>query len=88
MTPEELKTEIAGLTEEIRELEQVNATLLAKLTALQSRSAPGVGAVIEAPASGSRYAVRWASGDMLTFGESATVSAWPHMTAMGWKVVA
>ena len=29
MTPEQLQTEIAGLTEEIRELEQVNATLLA-----------------------------------------------------------
>lgn len=88
MTLDELKTEIAGLVEENADLRKCNEQLLAKLTALQSRSAPGVGAVIEAPASGSRYAVRWASGDMLTFGESATVSAWPHMTAMGWKVVA
>ena len=87
MTIEELKTEIAGLTEEIRELEQVNATLLAKLTALQSRAAPGVGAVIEDPLCRDRYQVQWTSGDLLTFGNMATVSAWPHMVQQGWKVV-
>lgn len=87
MTLEELQTELAGLTEEIRELEAVNAQLLAKLTALQSRAAPGVGAVIEAPNSGSRYTVRWASGDLLTVGESPLVQAWPHMVANGWRVV-
>ena len=87
MTPEQLQTEIAGLTEEIRELEQVNATLLAKLTALQSRAAPGVGAVIESPANGGRYQVRWAAGDLLTYGESPIVVAWPHLAANGWKVV-
>ena len=87
MTPEQLQTEIAGLTEEIRELEHVNATLLAQLTALKSRAAPGVGAVIEEPADQFRYQVRWAAGDLLTYGELPFVVAWPHMVAKGWKVV-
>ena len=86
MTPEQLQTEIAGLTEEIRELEKVNATLLAKLTALQSRSAPGVGAVIEDPYK-DRFQVQWSSGDLLTVGASALVQAWPFLVANGWKVV-
>ena len=53
----------------------------------EARQTPSVGAVIEAPASGSKYTVQWASGDLLTIGESTMVHAWPHMVVNGWKVV-
>ena len=87
MTPKEMKTEIAGLAEENADLRKVNEQLLAKLTAVQSRAAPGVGAVIEPPSSDSRYTVRWSRDDLLTLDVSATVFAWPVLAAAGWKVV-
>ena len=87
MTLDELKTDIAGLVEENADLRKENARLLAKLTALQSRAAPGKGAVVESPDTGRQYPVRWASGELLTLGDSAGVCSWPHLAAMGWKVV-
>ena len=49
--------------------------------------APPIGAVIENVDTGKRYTVQWASGDLLTFGESAMVAAWPNLVQHGWKVV-